>query len=611
MNRRSLATLIVSAALLTLGFSGQTEEVSSSTMKRTQPTKTIFVKPYSQELFGAKTRPRFYPYPEKLWKNEDCFPLLVLDGGAFFFTHRHLGGCAGKDFMDGLSDGRLLSPWLKDGKVRWDLLLDQAVKKGGPVPIEQHVWLNRLYFLLPIAQRYFWTGDEKYARQWRDYFHDWVQTHPFTPAKARPKNDPYSADWWDMQPAWRLMIFIHSAALLEHSKSITQDQWKEIYQAIHDHALRVHQEVKLLLEKTPKDRALGNHFLHQATALLYAGVLFLEFSEADSWVRAGRTAVERYVALEIHPDGGNVEASPSYSHFIARLCLEDYLLLSRNQLPGVKGLEQSVQKQYQFLSQTVSPEGRTLQVSDSYALDANADIRTASALLPLRPVKKKTSVCFKDSKLALLQNEYFQVYVDGSGMDLWHHHQGKPNLLVYAKNKPLLVDSGGCDYDLPEREDWYKTAQAHNAVAVAERKEGKWKFDPIHLDGFKSDPRGGSVKMTLRAESGTENYVWSREVTLQDRSLTIEDKVEASVSVEAHQSLHFAPLDLRSVKETWLAASQAGYRVVMTDGKEGKWTQTKTSASGSDNRTYDAPTLVRESKGRELSSQVIFKLDSP
>ena len=49
-----------------------------------------------------------YPYPAKMFRKYDIFPLIILDGGAFLFTHEHLGGAEGKDFIEAFDCSRIL-----------------------------------------------------------------------------------------------------------------------------------------------------------------------------------------------------------------------------------------------------------------------------------------------------------------------------------------------------------------------------------------------------------------------------------------------------------------------------------------------------------------------
>ena len=96
---------------------------------------STFNKPYIAGLFRSSARARHYPYAARLLKRYDIFPLFVPDGGAFFSTADRFG-------------------------------------------------------LLPIAQRYLLTGEEKWAKSWFVSFADWVRANPYTDdTPARPPAD--------------------------------------------------------------------------------------------------------------------------------------------------------------------------------------------------------------------------------------------------------------------------------------------------------------------------------------------------------------------------------------------------------------------------------------
>ena len=89
-----------------------------------------------------------------------------------------------------------------------------------------------------------------------------------------------------------------------------------------------------------------------------AGVMFPELENSEDYVRYGSDTVEMNMLGAVYPDGGSNEDSPSYSHFIARLYLESYLLLKNGGRTMIKGLEESIKRQYEWLYSFMSPDGK-------------------------------------------------------------------------------------------------------------------------------------------------------------------------------------------------------------------------------------------------------------
>jgi hypothetical protein len=71
----------------------------------------------------------------------------------------------------------------------------------------------------------------------------------------------------------------------------------------------------------------GNHYLAQATGLLFIGRLMPGRPQTARWARRGRAIVEREVMREFHYDGGGYEGSSSYHLFSLELAIGAALLL--------------------------------------------------------------------------------------------------------------------------------------------------------------------------------------------------------------------------------------------------------------------------------------------
>jgi hypothetical protein len=74
---------------------------------------SIYSRPHIDKYLGRRSLAGrlFYPYPYRMLKDNDVFDLLVLDGGAFFFTNEFLDGKSTDTFIRAFKTGRLLEPW--------------------------------------------------------------------------------------------------------------------------------------------------------------------------------------------------------------------------------------------------------------------------------------------------------------------------------------------------------------------------------------------------------------------------------------------------------------------------------------------------------------------
>jgi len=217
----------------------------------------------------------------------------------------------------------------------------------------------------------------------------------------------------------------------------------------------------------------GNHALQVGTVLIYAGCLFPEFENAKEYVRMGKIIVQQILERAIFPDGGSVEDSPTYSHFIARLYFDAYMLLENNGYETIEGLKESIQKQYAHLYQFCRVNGKTVPFNDSYITDAHHDIDIIESISDIKVLRQKKSVAFMESNLAVLRRGDYEVFVDAMEHTQWHQHAGRPNFAVYYKGDPVVIDSGGVNYDRYPLRNMLKSTSGHNAVYT---KEGAFSY---------------------------------------------------------------------------------------------------------------------------------------
>jgi hypothetical protein len=498
-----------------------------------------FSRPSLKQFLGgsAPLAERNYGYPRRMFVEHDIFDLLPLDGGAFFFTNQLLGGAGTGLFTQGFKSGKLLGSWTGNrcaptaADIDWVAAYDPEKGPWSPgQQIERHVWLHRLYFLLPFAQEYLRTGKTEWARRWFDFFIAWRRHFPAMGDPLARKAKFTAFIWYDMQPTWRLLVLLHSVFMLGgrrgKSSPLMPGEWAEVYKAIAAHARWVQAEAEDGLNRN----ATGNHFLQKGTALVAAGTLFPELDGAAAWVKTGQRVIRDQMRREINRDGGSIEASPSYSHFIARLYLDAHLVLQANGQPAIPGLKASIRRQYTFLEGTMSPSGRTLQVGDSYALDARRDLAIVRRLFPLPAVRALQSRCFEASRFVVLHAGETDVYLDAMDVACGHIHTPKPNLMVYRQGRPVLVDCGCVNYDLPEYARHFQTWPAHNVIAPAAfvKDPAARRVVELKLTRFVSAPDGGTAEVLCRYAGKDAKFAWQRVVQLAGDAIEILDRVRSS-----------------------------------------------------------------------------------
>ncbi len=483
----------------------------------------IFKKPY----FNTVKESRF-AYTREQLSQRPIFPTLVMDGGAYFFTRQELGIRDGEEMLNKIMDGSLFDYYKKDGVFGWKTVLERFRTTDTPQEWEAHIWLARMYILLPLAQKYMLTGDRRYSDAWYKILSDWQKNNP--PYRFDPSIHRFDTDmvWSDMQTTWRMINLIFSAFMLSFEPDcLTAAQWNELHALIKLHAELLYDEAVYHAQKHDAQ----NHNLQIGNAMIMVGVMYPELENAEKYVEIGRNVVKDNLELSIYPDGVNNEDALSYCPFIARLYLEAQLLLTKNGYSGIEGLDASLQKQYEFLYQFSISDGTTPQIGDSYRCNVIRDIEFVKQLYPLSFDETKKSIIFPQGRMAVLRNERFELFIDAMDMQSWHQHYGRMNFILFCDGEQIICDSGCTNYDRADLREYLNSAQAHNTLSLD---DGTTPHEDLSIIDFSLDGEVQYISMIAQ----TPQYCHRRVFTLYRDRLEIDDTVTFAKGLSMTANLH-------------------------------------------------------------------------
>ncbi len=495
-----------------------------------------YIKPFAEEIFGTKNI-GYYPYPREELIKQPIFPYFVLDGGAFNLMNDRFGTTAGEDILELTLSGKLFEIFTYKGEFNWESSFTYVKGTDFTKKYEWQIWPQRLYFTIPLAHKFLQTGDKRYADAWLTIVKEWDKAHPYQ--EFDPAISYFFTDmtWRDMQVAWRTMSLLHGMFMLQDAPFGKED-WKYLYDFIELHMKHLYVEA---LDRLARNHA-QNHVLQIGVVLLFAVSMFPEFENIAEMTKIGLDTVEMNLRNAIYDDGGSDEDSPSYSHFIARLYLEALLLIEKNGYPEIKGLRESVKKQYEWLYQCMTPQGKTLRLSDSYSLDVMQDLDYVSRLIDIDFEKVQKNVYYPDSHIAIFRKNDLTLFADAAAWPGPHHHAGAPQIISFYKGDSILVDTGVCNYDRWEMYSYLHDFKAHNVVYNEEYDMYDCKVTPkierVDLDG------GTIVIKTSVENKNGESYVWTRSIKVTGTSMTIEDDVNATVEMPWKSRLFFKKNDV-------------------------------------------------------------------
>src|ERR1700754_82303 len=178
------------------------------------------------------------------------------------------------------------------------------------------VWeVNRLGHLLTLSRAYAATKDEQFVLEFSQQLRDWTRQNP----------PGFGVNWTcAMEVALRLMNLAGAFQLFRSSSHLDQDSLKSFLDLIYQHGIHINRNLEFSYLST------SNHYLSDVVGLLWLGLLFPEFDEAEKWRDFGLREMLKEVDKQILPDGADFEASTGYHRFILELLLYSFILCKRN-----------------------------------------------------------------------------------------------------------------------------------------------------------------------------------------------------------------------------------------------------------------------------------------
>lgn len=203
----------------------------------------------------------------------------------------------------------------------------------------------------------------------------------------------------------------------------------------------------------------GNHLVKNLKGLLGLAVFFSDSRLVEEAVER----VERQVQVQVLPDGGHYERSPSYHCQVLGdlVDIRDLLLTTGRRRPR---LDDAIEAMQRWLGVMLTSDGQLAQMNDSWELSAD----TIDLLGP-RLAAQPSTVALASSGYVVLRNERAQCTVDVGDPcppDLPAHAQADClSLELAVDGERVVVDPGTTTYEGAQRA-WERSTMAHNTVTV-------------------------------------------------------------------------------------------------------------------------------------------------
>ena len=480
--------------------------------------------------------------------------------------------------------------------------------------LEKSVWFNRFYYLPSFARLYYLDKNQEHINLMMEILKNWIKENPV----EGPSKSKYN--WFDMQVAWRSINLSWCYYLAKDGLS---DSDKEVISDLQAHHAKI-----LIKDFGQKELNEFNHQSHGALAILYLALLFPSLPESPELLKTGIKIIRHHVNHAFYEDGGNVEQMFGYYPFMASVFRDAYLLCTANNIGDSEYIVPLLKKMYKYLSEIAQPDNTVPPINDSYEETVSFILPSLSVIIGnINLPKLSRSTYFNDSQIGVIRSESDcekQWYINLNPAKLIgsHSHAGRLAFNVWFNNKPILIDSGCCNYDNPLLIEWYRTSNAHNTVIIdgksdfaTSQKDVQWaakRYTNNVIENFIIKRDYKLCRMVSPETDETNSGVrWTRDVILiLDKYLLIHDFFECNEQHIYETIFRFANTEVRSLESTNKLLIDSGDMLVLIPvlGNSPNKLTMEESYFGSHARNIKTPTSVYQiSKNGSVHSSFLLK----
>ena len=502
------------------------------------------------------------PLPAELLVNRNFFELYPFDGGGRFIQQETAGSADDREIVKAILEGG-------------------ALKDFGPSPeeidflkferwssIEKSCWINRMYFIVPLARVARQNGDLSLARKVRSILLRFSEAYPPPAtcedacklhrdvlyardhdynAKGFDFDAPIPYQWFDFQPASRIMNILHALWFLRDMKVFTPEDLETL-----EHLLYLHGQ-NIYWTEAHVPREPGNHQALRGMALMLAASFFRDLPESRDWLKVAADVCEYHILHDFLEDGMIIDLSPSYHFFESWIVRDSLTLAKRENVSFSPAALERAEKIFEVCRTFRQPDGFSPAVNDAYSFDMSgflASLPTAAEPAEYRMLPK--------AGFAIHQGKEDFLLLDCSPLvdELSHYHGGKQAVTLFVHGVPFLADSGCCSYDDPDFSEYYKQPFAHSSLLVDGHGDGVIQGRYLWLHAAEctlSDWKDGRISCAMATTApGWEGVRWERKITIREeaREIVLDDSVFSS----------------RSIRMTFLFNLHSGVSVRKEDG---------------------------------------------
>jgi len=330
------------------------------------------------------------------------------------------------------------------------------------------------------------TGDEKFAERWFEIVEDFIDRVPYGsgdlrwfPSRPMVLNDTQSCDngenahdspihWISLSCHMRSEAWLDGLIQFASSSALTPVRLEKILASLYgDHFLCL---VNNPRENTP------NQFISTSASLLRLGLMFPGLRNASAAFLIGQERFERAIRNVMFPDGSDLEQSPNYNAgLLAKIRHLIGMLEQAGAAEGrIKGLRDDARRRAAFLNEMFTPDGRMVDIAKAHA--ATGDRRKIfSGCGDLVPANTHLSASMPWGGYTVLRSGWGAhddyMLFKSSRLGVGHAHEDCLSIILYARGRRLLVDSGNFSYSEQSEKDrllnaYCLSTRSHSSILI-------------------------------------------------------------------------------------------------------------------------------------------------
>lgn len=310
----------------------------------------------------------------------------------------------------------------------------------------------------------------------------------------------------------------------------------------------------LHLDKNIEYHILANHLFANIKALLIAGIFF-ENKQGEIWFDRYKVLLNKELVKQILRGGGHYELSPMYHNIILEDLLDILLFLKAYRVEIPHGFITQIKKMFLWSDAMSHPDQEVSFFNDSAMGIAQkcSDLKEyarAINVLDLKDHKEEVTDC---DGYFVARRSIWDLKFDATDVcahsQPGHTHADALSFELSVDDQRVFVNSGISTYhDLPLR-CFQRSTIAHNTLSIDQKNSSQvWsKFrvaSRSHILEKKSSTDGHSIIFEASHngyQSISKPCIHKRAISIQDRSIVIEDTVTSRGKHEAHMYFYLHP----------------------------------------------------------------------